>query len=229
MNPQVPLAGIPTVPNKSKSTLLAAVFGILFIASAVFGAWAYQGRQNYKNNANAQSANAVSAAQKTLTAQLQASFDAQLKKPYASFAGPDTYGSISFSYPKTWSAYIDQTSTSEPINGYFYPRIVPGISSTTAYALRIEVVNNTYSSVIQNYQQQVAAGLLKAKAYVPAKLAKNANVQRGTRFDGTLATGQVGALIAIPVRTQTLTIYTESTDFLDDFNNIVLPSLTFSP
>ena len=41
--------------------------------------------------------------------------------------------------------------------------------------------------------------------------------------------GQTGAMLIIPVRDKTLQIYTESSDYLSDFNNIVLPSLTFVP
>ena len=99
----------------------------------------------------------------------------------------------------------------------------------TAFALRVELVSTTYNSVLQQYQSAIQAGTLKSSAFVPSKLAKTANVQRGTRLDGTLNTNQKGALIAIPVRDQTLEIYTQSVDFLPDFNKVVLPSLTFSP
>jgi len=207
------------------------VLGILLLVALVFGVWAFSGRQSAKNNANSQAASAASAAAASQKTTDQAAFADQLKQPYKSFTGPATYGSIKFSYPKTWSAYVDQSGSSEPINGYFYPDIVPAVNSNnnTAFALRVELVANTYSSEIQQYQSQAQQGALKASAYVPAKLASTAGVQRGTRFDGTLNTTQTGSLIIIPVRDQTLLVYTESTDFLNDFNKIVLPSLTFSP
>jgi hypothetical protein len=36
-------------------------------------------------------------------------------------------------------------------------------------------------------------------------------------------------MVVIKVRDKTLKIYTESTDYMSDFNDIVLKNLTFSP
>lgn len=230
MNPQSSPPVFQNLPTKSNKVIVAAIlFAVLFVAAAGFGGWAYQGRASYKNDAASQTAEAVSAAKKVQLDQDQAEFAALLKKPYKSFSGPDTYGSVRLSYPKSWSAYIDQTNSSTPINGYFYPDVVPATSSATAFALRIEVTNTPYASVVGQYQQSVEQGSLKAAAFVPAKLSKNAKVQRGTRFDGTFNSNQTGAMIVMPMRNETLQVYTQSKDFLNDFNNIVLPSLTFSP
>ena len=116
MNPQV-----PTTKNSHVSLILAILFGILFIAAAIFGFSAYQNGQDYKNNSDAKSAAAVAAAEKTQAATLQAQYDQQAKSPYKIYTGSSTYGSITFNYPKTWSAYVDETSSGEPLNAYFYP------------------------------------------------------------------------------------------------------------
>lgn len=216
-------------PKSSKAPLLATLFGLLFIAALAFGAWAYQAKQSAQNNVDKSVDTAVSQAKSQQQTTDQANFAQQLKQPYKSFASPSTYGSIKLSYPKNWSVYSDQSSSSEPINLYFYPDTVPSISGDTAYALRLELLTDSYSDQMNGYQTQIQEGSVRAKTYVPVKLASNKNVQRGTRLDGTINSGQNDSMILIPVRSQTLKVYTESTDYLDDFNKIVLPSLTFSP
>lgn len=209
-----------------------AILVILLIAAVVFGVWAFKGRQDYKDNSDARVAAAVDAAKKTQAAQLQAQFDQQSKAPYKVFTGSATYGSITFNYPKTWSAYVDTTSSSEPINGYFHPGVVPGAQSNTAFALRLELVNTDYSQVIQQMSSGITQDTVTAKAYTPPKLNGVANVQAGTLFTGQINqqdSSQNGTMLVIKVRDKTMEIYTESNNYLSDFNNIIMPSLTFAP
>ncbi len=44
------------------------------------------------------------------------------KQPLQTYTGPSAFGSISVKYPKTWSAYVDETNSSTPVDGYFHPR-----------------------------------------------------------------------------------------------------------
>lgn len=212
-----------------------ASFVAIFILSLVlagalaFGFWAYHGRQDYKNNSDQKSAVAVEAAKKVQADELQKAFADQEKQPFKIYKGPTTYGTVSFNYPRTWSAYDDQTNASEPLNGYFYPDIVPGIQSKTAYALRLELVNTDYSSTIKQHDTQVKDGTVKVSAYVPPKMVGMSNVQPGTRLDGALDQNTTGSMVVIKVRDKTLKIYTQSNDFLKDFNDSVLSSLTFAP
>ncbi len=188
--------------------------------------------QDYKTNSDKKSAVAVDNAKKAQAVQLQANFDEQSKSPYKSFHGSPTYGSITFNYPKTWSAYVDTTNTSEPINAYFHPNEVPGIQSKTAYALRLELLATDYSQVIQQLSSQIASGTVTAKAFLPPKLNGVTNVQPGTLFSGQINgsdASQRGTLLAIKVRDKTLQISTQSNDYLNDFSNTILPSLSFAP
>jgi type II secretory pathway pseudopilin PulG len=111
------------------------VLVLLLIASLAFGAWTFSQMQDYKNNSDKKSIAAVAASKQTITAQLQAQFDEQSKSPYKVFKGAPDTGSISFNYPKTWSGYND--TSSEPINAYFYPDIVPSTQGKTAFALHM--------------------------------------------------------------------------------------------
>lgn len=233
MNPQQPP---PVSYNSSaggrKNLLITIVLVTLLIISLIFGGWAFKSMQNYKNNSEKKSAAAVEAAKKAQATQLQTQFDEQSKSPNKTFQGSPTYGSLSFSYPKTWSAYVDTSSTSEPINAYFHPGEVPGTQNKTAYALRVELLSTDYTQVVQQLNSPISQGTITAKAYVPPKLVGVANVQAGTLFSGqtnSQDTTQRGTLLVIKVRDKTLQISTQSNDFLADFSNTVLPSLSFAP
>jgi hypothetical protein len=214
----------------STSVVLAFTFGILFILAAAFAGWAFMGRQDYKNNSDKKSAVSVEAAKKVQAAELQKKFDEDYKNPNKSYQGPIAFGSVSFNYPKTWSAYIEESTS---VNGFFYPDKVPSIQSGTAFALRAELVNSPYSQVLQQYNSDVKTGKLKASAYVPPKMAGVAGVQPGTKLDGVVNRNQggdqTGSLVLVQVRDKTLKIYTESPNFLPDYNNTVLTSLTYLP
>lgn len=220
--------------NGYSSTLSIVVLASLFVLSLVFGFWAFSGRQDFKSNSDKKAAAAAASAKSEQSATDKAKYDALLKQPYKSFTGSATYGTISFSYPKTWSAYDDQTNLSEPINAYFYPGEVPGVSGPTAFSLRVELTSTDYAQAISQYLSQVETGQVKSAAYTPPKMAGVKNVQPGIRFDGTIwqngdGSNKQGSLVIVKVRDKTLQIYSQSPDFADDFNSIVLPSLTYVP
>lgn len=226
---QVPSVGLPS--NK-KHLPLSLILGILLVLALIFAGWAFSSRQSVKTTADSK----LATADKELkTAQAdEAAATAANKTPYKSFTGPSTYGSVTFKYPKSWSAYVDQSSNSEPVDGYFYPGIVPGIQSDTAFALRIELLNNDYASVLEQNQAGLQDGSLKASAFLPAKMKHVAGASVGTRLDGVIGQDsngnpQTGSMVILKVRDKTLQIYTQSKDYVDDFDNIVLPSLSYQP
>jgi hypothetical protein len=220
--------------NQSGSVVVDVLLVLALVASLAFGAWAFSSRQDYKDNSDKKATEAVAKAKDAQAVELQKQFDEKAKSPYRVFRGNSTYGTIAFNYPKTWSAYVDETNSSEPINAYFYPDQVPGVQSPTAFALRLELVTTPYAQVLQQFSSAITTGGLTATAYVPPKMTKVANVQPGTRFDGVVNQNsqggpQSGALVAITVRDKTMQLSTQSTKFLSDFNNIILPSLSFVP
>jgi hypothetical protein len=210
MDPQVSASESYSSSPAPRGNLIILVLGVLLVLSLIFGGWAFSGRQTYKNKSDQQVAAAVAAAKKAQAIELQNQFAEQSKQPYATFHGSPTYGSLSFNYPKTWSAYVDTTSTSEPINAYYYPSQVPGLQ---------------FSPLIKQ-------GKITAKAYVPPKMQGVTNVVTGTyltgQFNNQNAAQNVN-MVVIKVRDKTLEIYTESSEFLNDFNNAVLSSLSFAP
>jgi hypothetical protein len=220
------------LPRAGHSALIMAVLIVALISAIVFGAWAFSKMRDFRDNVDKKSAQAVAKAEAAQRLQLQAKFDEDSKSPNKIFQGSSTYGSISFNYPKTWSGYVDTISSNEPINGYFYPDVVPGVQSKTPYALRVELVDQDYAQVLQQFNSLIAQGKITARAYVPPKLQGVANVTAGTYMTGQIDTQdqtQTGNMVVIKVRDKTLEISSQSLKFANDFNNIILGSLTFVP
>ena len=222
-----------TESGSAVTMVIIVVLALAAVGAAVFGFTTYQSKQDYKNNSDKKSAAAVTAAEATQKTQLQAQFAEQLKSPYKTFTGSSTYGSITFKYPNTWSSYVDQTNASEPINGYFNPGNVPGVSSNSAFALRLELVTTAYNSILEQFSSQITQGTVTASAYIPPQMKGVANAQPGTLFKGAIqqseSTPLQGEMLVIPVRDKTLQLYTLSNDYLNDFNNTVLANLTYVP
>jgi predicted lipid-binding transport protein (Tim44 family) len=234
MNPQQP--GGPVSYNSGarsgKSILITILLAILLIAALAFGGWAYSQMRHFKNDSDQIAVAAVAKAKKDQAAQLQAQFAEQSKSPFKVFQGSATYGSLTFSYPKTWSAYIDTSNSSEPINGFFYPDIVPAVQSQTAYALRVEMISTDYSQVMQQFSSNITRGTVTARAYVPPKMQGASNVVPGTLLSGQTnnqSQTQRGQMLVIKVRDKTLEISTQANTFFNDFNNTVLAGLTYVP
>jgi hypothetical protein len=218
--------------NQRGSALSAVLIIVLVLAlggALGFGLLASSGKADLQKNVDAKIAQAVDAAKKVQAEELQKKFEEESKSPNKPYQSSVSSGSVNFSYPKTWSAYvIEGTSGNQPINGYFHPNQVPGVQAENSYALRVEMVSTDYSQVVSGFSAQSKQGL-KATAYIPPKMQGVANVLPGTRFDGPLDQKKSGSMVVMKVRDKTLKIYTESTDFLTDFNDIILASLTYSP
>lgn len=202
---------------------------VLFIGVGSFAVWAYGSQQDYKKNTDAKIAVAVAANTKTIQAQDAAQYAEAAKNPLVVYNGPDAYGSLQVSYPKTWSAYIDTTNSSRPLDAYFHPGYVPAVNSKQTYNLRVQVVAQAYSAVLATFSGKITAGKVTATPYT---LPKVPNVI-GTTLTGEVIPSQpnggTGTLVLLPLRSTTLEIWTESNDYLPDFNTYILPNLTFSP
>lgn len=215
--------------NNTKRTVIIVILSVLLVAAVAFGAWAFSSRQDYKDKSDKKAAAAASVASTAAKNDQKAKDDEAAKQPYKTYSGSLTYGGVTFDYPKTWSGLVDTTDSTEPINGNFYPDILPALDSKTAMALRVELLNQDYANVLSEFDSNIQSGGLKSTAYVPPKLANTPNVQPGVRLDGAITSDFNGSMVVIKVRDKTLEISTQSNDFISDFNNVVLPNLTFVP
>lgn len=201
---------------------------LLFLTTAGFAYWAFMGRQDYKNNSDTKVSSAVAQAIKQEDTKKDGQFAQQAKQPLRTYSGPEAYGSIKVNYPKTWSAYVVETAnnSSLPVDGYFYPGVVPSITDqTNNFALRLQVVQQSYSDVLANFSGDIKAGLVTVSPYslpnVPSVV--------GVRIEGQIVSKKSGSLVVLPLRNTTLKIWTEASQFENDFNNNILPNLSFSP
>ena len=212
--------------NQSGSLLLPLIIVIvLFLGAAGFGAWAFLGRQDYKNNSDQKSAVAAKKAAVVEAAKKDADFAEAIKSPVKSFVGPVTYGSLKFDFPKTWNQYVMNPTGAIPINLYFNPDLIPDLASGTEYSLRVQIVNVPYLSSLRAYDRQVKDGTVNISAY---KVAKVPSVL-GSIVNGYITKTTFGTLVLLPLRDKTIVFWTEDQNFKADFLNTVLPSINYDP
>ncbi len=233
--PGTPVPGIPGQPMPAGPTkrrhhwgiiITITVLVLLLLGTLGFAIWAYASMMDYKDNSDQKSAKAVAIAVQKESSNKDKEFLEKEKEPLKTYLGPETYGGLSIQYPKTWSGFVTQTDKgSTPIEGYFYPNVVPGIQSGTNFALRVQVSSQAYDVEMKNMESRVKAGKVTA---APAVLPNVPGVN-GTRFTGEVNQGQKSVLVMFPLRDKTIKIWTETPEFLNDFDKIILPNFKFTP
>lgn len=210
--------------SKLGTVVLLMVFILISVGGIGFGLWAFTERNDYKNNAEEKIAAAVASAVEETKEAKEKEFSERSKSPYDEYKGPAAFGSVSIKYPRTWSAFVteDDKGSSTPVDGYFHPNVIPGIRSDNAFALRLQVLNNEYAKELIKYDSDSKSGKVKVSAV-------EFHGARGVRVDGEIDNDKKGSLILLPIRDKTLKLLTESESFTNDFNEIILPNMTFSP
>jgi len=207
--------------------ILFGLTTLLFIGAAAFGVWAYGSRSDFKNNVEQKIAAAVGPAVQQAQAQQLQNDQQAAKNPLATYAGPSDFGSVIIKYPKTWSAYVDvENNGGTPLNGYFDPGVVPSITDqTNAFALRVQVLSQAYDQTLQQYNSQVQQGQVTVTPY---SLPLVPNVV-GVLINGQIQPTKQGSMVMLPLRNETLELWTEATQYENDFTSNILPNFTFSP
>jgi hypothetical protein len=208
--------------------IIPLIVAVLLLFTALgFGYWAFSSRQDYKNHTDQKIATAVQASNQQLTSTLNAQFAQKEKYPLTTYNGPEAFGSLNIKYPKTWSSYVaeeDQTQT--PLDGYFYPGTVPDATNQgNSFALRVQVNTQSYSDTLQQFQSYVQEGQLHVKPYSLPSLPKVV----GVYLTGQIEDQKQGEMVILPLRSETLSVWTEGKQFEPDFNNIILKNFNFSP
>jgi len=216
--------------EQGSSALLVSVvlLAVFFVAAAVFGIWAFGQRQDLKNNVDAKIATAVAANKQLVQTQDAKQYAEAAKNPLKTYTGPDDYGSVKVTYPRTWSVYVDNSNDSTPLDVYFHLDYVPSTQAQQPYNLRVQVVSTSYSETLNRFSSLTKQGKVSVAPYALPKVPKTI---------GSVLNGQVlesdrnanGTLILLPLRDKTLKIWTESPTYLADFNTYILPFLTFKP
>jgi len=216
--------------NGVSSPMLIVIIVILVVAAGGLGAafyWAYGQRNHYKNDQTTAINNAVTSAVATQREadQKQCAIDNQ--KPYSTWTAPTNFGSVSFQYPRTWSAYVAQDgSDNNNYSVYFNPGSVPPTGNNqTPFALRLNIyLNQAYKDYIGQFQGNNELSV--------SPLTQNTTDTfvgyQGIRVNGQFNDAINGSVVVFPLRTGTIVLSVDSQQFVDNFNNIILPSLKFN-
>jgi hypothetical protein len=208
---------------------IALVLCIIFLVAAIsFGAWAFSSRQNFKNNTDQIVAGKVAVAKQEEASAKEKEFTERDKNPLRTYNGPEAFGSVSVGYPKSWSGYVDDSGGNIPLDGYFYPGVVPSKdAAASTFALRVSVSNQSYAEVLRSLEslQKRPEKTTTITAYALPKLPKVVGVQ----VTGALPNNKTGIMVVLPLCAQTLKIWTEGDKYVNDFNTYILPNFTFAP
>ncbi len=197
------------------------VLSILVLVLGSVMIWALVNYNDQKTNVNSKIDSAVADAKQQQLNQDNKTFAEREKEPNKQFVGPDDLGRVSFDYPKTWSVYIYNPGTSGTYAAYLNKDQVPSTNGNNKFGLRVSILNQTYSQVLQQYQGLLQSGALRSSV-------AQASGYNGTRLDGHFTPNVNGAAVIFKVRDKTLILQTDLQTYVHDFNNIV-KSLNFNP
>lgn len=198
-------------------TLVAIILLCMGLAMlAGLAVWLYVQYNDQKSNVDSKIEAAVAKAERDTRAEDETRFLEREKEPFASFAGPEDYGSLSFKYPKTWSVYEDSdVSVGGDYMAYLNPGVVPPVKGKSQrFALRVAIEGKEYGDVIASYESKIEKGDLKSRTV-------SANGQRGTRLDGSFSKDIRGAVVIFKVRDKTISMFTDADTFKDDFDKLI--------
>ncbi len=200
-----------------RNTLAIIGLLVLVVVLGVFGTWSYLNYLDQKKDVDGKVADAAAKARLEQSDKDEADFAARENKDTRQFAGPSDYGRLTFDYPKKWSAY-QATDVSEgggaTYEAYFNPDLVPPVSDTQKFALRVTIEQITYDKAVSSYDSMVKKGSLKSSVYTDGK-------HTGTMLTGTFNEDIIGTAVLIKMRDRTLTIRTDGDTFRDVFDAIL--------
>lgn len=199
---------------------------LLGVLSLVLGGaffWAYSNYIDHRDNVREKVEVAVT---KAVNEQVEADkkdFLEKEKQPYNKLTGPEDLGSVSFSYPKTWSVYVAKSGLrGDSYEAYLHPAAVPEVSPATPFATRLVITDDVYESFLRRYDGLVKKGDLRSNPITINNLT-------GVKLDGKFSTYRSGTMIVLKVRDKTVVIASDSTEFTKDFEEVVTKSIDFNP
>lgn len=198
---------------------LIAIAGLLVVAVLLAGlsGWLYLQYDEQKTKVDNKVALAEATARKEQAEVDEKKFAEREKEPNREFTGPDDYGQLTFSYPRTWSVYVanDSTTSSSGFAAFLNPVIVPPVSASGAqFALRVTISNTAYDQVLNSYKAAIKKGDLKSSPI-------NVNDHDGTRLDGAFSKNIRGSAVLFKIRDKTAIIQSDIENFKPDFENII--------
>jgi hypothetical protein len=199
----------------SGSLIAIIALVILVLGAGSMAIWAYLNYTEQKTNVDGKIDLAVAGAKKEQSDIEEVKFAEREKEPNRQFVGPEDYGRLTFTYPKTWSVYVAKdVSKGGNYEAYLNPVTVPPVSQTQQYSLRVTIEEKDYDQVVKTYESLVKKGDLRSSA-------TSANGNNGTRLDGNFTKDIRGSAVIYKIRDKTLTLRTDADTFKPDFENII--------
>ncbi len=188
---------------------------LLVIAAGSLAIWALLNYQEEKTNVDSKIDSAVADARRDQAEKEQKKFLEEEKNPRRDFVGPDDYGRLTFSYPKTWSVYVDSDATGKDYKAYLHPVIVPPVNvKNQQFAMRVEILQQDYAKYLTTYDRQIKEGKLRSTT-------ASINGENAVRLDGNFSDEIRGAAIVFKLRDKTVIIRTDADTFKPDFDTMI--------
>jgi len=206
------------------SVVIAVVMALSFVGALAFGIWAFAGMQENQRDLDAKIASASAVAVQEAESAKDVEFAEELKNPFETYVGRDTYGSLTFDYPKTWSVYAEESTGTTILNFYGHPTLIPGLGRDVSFAFRGQILSSPFETEVAKFNPLATSGRVTVSAF---RLEQVPDVL-GARINGEITTGKNGTMILLPQRDKTIRLWTEFDGFLPDFEKLI-QSTTFVP
>lgn len=192
------------------------LLGLALVACIGMAIWLFVQYSDQKSNVDAKVEAAKAKAIRDTQEEEQEKFLEREKEPNRQFVGPDDYGRLTFSYPKTWSVYVDADgSKGGNYEAYLHPVTVPSVDGAESrYAFRIVIESRDYDQVIASYDGLIEKGDLKNGTV-------SASGHRGVRLDGSFSKDIRGSGVFFKLRDKTISVFTDADTFKPDFDKII--------
>lgn len=196
----------------------AVVLIVLFLAAGAAAIWLFLQYNEQKTNVQGKVDLAVAEARKDQSEKEEAKYAEREKEPRREFAAPDDLGRLSFTYPKTWSSYVDKDPTTGGGNeyrAYLHPLVVPSVNvRDQKMAIRVSILQQNYDRYLKNYDKLIEDGKLRSTTV-------SINGENAVRLDGNFSDTTRGAAVIFKIRDKTAIVQTDADLFLNDFNTLV--------
>jgi len=200
------------------SGTLVAIIGlsVLVVALGSFSIWAFVAYNDVKSDVDGKiNLAVVEAKQKQSDADEAKRLELE-KLPTLTYTAPNDYCGLTFQYPKNWSVFESEEITNGgDFKVYLHPKIVPPVSNSQQFALRVLIEQKDYDVVMNQYQGLVQKGALKQST-------TNSLGKQGARLTGDFSNDIRGDAVIYECRDKTITIRTDAVNsFKKDFDALI--------
>lgn len=195
--------------------ITAIGFIVLTIGAGALAVWGLLNYQEQKTNVDGKVDAAVSDARRDQSAIEWEKYAEEEKNPRREFVGPDDYGRLTFTYPKTWSVYVGRDiSAGGDYLAYLNPQTVPPVNDKQQFALRVSILDKNYNTVVSGYDRLIKEGKLRSSTVT-------VNGENGVRIDGQFTDAIRGSAVIFKIRDKTAVIRTDADTFKPDFDTLI--------